>query len=433
MNTDVSAALQGKSLTLFNEAVQVRMMRELFSRTRESSLLGFMPLFLLSWAHWGAQPVHRLLWWAGCLCVTLLYRFCVAHTFLIQPKAQGARVRIWFRLELLGTFMMAVVYVSSITLLGSGQVDLLFYLRLTFLVGLVSFLLSALGIDIRLYASFMMTTVGGTLLLLHLHYPQFVVELPVVTTGLIIYGFMLLVRSRGEHRRAKEWIRARLNQRLLMERLDKLRHKESEANEALRAKSIELEDKNHQLNLLAIHDGLTGAYRRGHIEAELQRLVRSVQRKPSEFSVMLMDIDWFKAVNDLRGHAVGDEVLRRISALVQKTLRGSDLFGRWGGEEFIVLMPETGIAEAVEAAERVREAVRTLEFCAEGDNFGVTISIGVAQLDPAETSDALMQRVDKALYAAKHAGRDRVLAYEMGQSLFAPLKSDLGIAAHRLP
>jgi diguanylate cyclase (GGDEF)-like protein len=302
-------------------------------------------------------------------------------------------------------------------------VDLLFYLRLTFLVGLVAFVLSVLGINTRLYASFMATTVGGTLLVLYLYFPRFVADLPMLTTGFVMYGFMLLVRSRGEHKRTKQWIRARLNQRLLMERLTRLRRKESEANDALRAQSAELEDKNRQLNQLAIHDGLTGAYRRGHIEAELQRLVRSVQRKPSEFSVMLMDIDWFKKVNDVHGHTVGDEVLRTISALVQKTLRGSDLFGRWGGEEFIALMPETSIGEAVEAAERVREAVRLLEFTGEENRFHVSISIGVAKLDPGETADMLVHRADKALYAAKHAGRDRVLAYEMGQSLFTPLRS----------
>lgn len=422
VHTDVSGTLQGESLTLFNEAVQVRMMRELFTRTRESSVLGLMPMLLLSWAHWGAQPILQLLLWAGCLGVTLLYRFCVAHTFLIQPQAQAARLRIWFRLECVGVVMLALVYVSSITLLGSGHVDALFHLRLALLVGMMAFLLSVLGMDIRLYASCMVVTVVGTLILLHGYYPGFLAELPMVQTGFMIYGFMLLVRSRGEHKRTKQWIGARLNQRLLMERLTKLRLKESEVNEVLRAKSVELEDKNRQLNQLAIHDGLTGAYRRGHIEGELQRLVRNVQRKPSQFSLMLMDIDWFKKVNDLHGHTVGDEVLRCISALVQKTLRGSDLFGRWGGEEFMVLMPETGIAEAVEAAERVREAVRTLEFSGEGVRFGVTISVGVAQLEPSEAADMLVQRVDKALYAAKHAGRDRVLAYAMGHNLFSPLR-----------
>jgi diguanylate cyclase (GGDEF)-like protein len=189
----------------------------------------------------------------------------------------------------------------------------------------------------------------------------------------------------------------------------------------LRVKSVELEATNRRLGELAILDGLTGAYSRGHIEAELRRLVKGLQRKPGEFSVMLLDVDLFKRVNDRHGHAVGDEVLRRMTVRVQDTLRGSDLFGRWGGEEFIVLMPDTAIGEAVQAAERLRQAIHELEFAGEDTRFGITVSIGVAQLEAAETADMLVQRVDKALYAAKHAGRDRVTVYEMGQSLFSRL------------
>lgn len=422
MPSEFTPFLPGESSKLSDEAIQVRMMRELFTRTRESSLLGFLPVLLVAWAHWDAQPLNRLLYWSGGVLLVLVYRFAVAHTFLMQPQVQSARLRVWFVLEWFSAILMASAWVLSITLLGSGQVDTLFFLRLTCLVGLASFLLSALGIDLRLYASFMVITVGGTLVLLHRDFPHFVAEMPVVTTGLIVYGLMLLVRSRGEHRRAREWISARLAQRNLMEQLNRTILQEQATHETLRAQSLELEHTNRQLNQLAIRDGLTGAYRRGHIEGELRRLVKGMQRKPAEFSVLLMDIDLFKRVNDLHGHAVGDEVLRRLSALMQKTLRGSDLFGRWGGEEFVVLMPESGIAEAVEAADRVRAAVHSMEFEGDGSRFRVTVSIGVAQLEPAETAETLIQRVDKALYAAKHAGRDRVLAYETGQTLFSPLQ-----------
>lgn len=422
MIPDTSSVLPGESLNLSDDAIQVRMMRELFTRTRESSPLGFLPVFLLAWAHVGAQPVHYLVYWVISTLFVLTYRFLVAHVFVSQPQLQMERRKVWFVLEWLGAIALAASWVSSITLLGTGEVDALFYLRLIFLVGLVAFLLSALGIDMRLYASFMVTLVGGTLLLLHLNYPRFVAELPVVTPGLLGYAVMLLVRSRGEQRRTQEWVRARLTQRVLMEQLNQTIRKELATHEALHLKSRELEATNRQLSALATHDGLTGTYRRGHIEGELRRFVKAMARKPNAFSAMLLDIDWFKRVNDLHGHAVGDEVLRRMTALVQETLRGSDLFGRWGGEEFMVLMPETGILDAVEAAERVCDAVRTLEFAGEGGAlFGITVSIGVAQLEPGETADMLAQRVDKALYAAKHSGRDRVLAYVSGQSLLAPL------------
>lgn len=90
-------------------------------------------------------------------------------------------------------------------------------------------------------------------------------------------------------------------------------------------------------------------------------------------------------------------------------MRAGDLFGRWGGEEFIVLMPATRLTEAVEAAQRLRLAIAALEFNANGETFRITISIGAAQLQPQESADALVGRADEALYAAKHAGRDCVM------------------------
>lgn len=419
MKPEVSPTPRGESTSLSDEVIQVHMMRELFTRTRESALLGFAPVFLLAWAHWDAQPARRLAYWTGSVLLALTYRLLVAHLFLAKPQAQPERCQRWFVLEWMGSVVLAGAWVSCITLLGSGEIDALFYLRLIFLVGLVSFLLSALGIDLRLYASFIAVVEGGGLMLLDLFYPRFVAELPMVTTGFMVYGLMLLVRSRGEHRRTQEWVRARLTQRLLLDQLNQTMHQEQQMHEALRAKSLELEATNRQLSELAIYDGLTGAYRRGHIEGELRRLVKSMQRKPGEFSVMLLDIDYFKNVNDRYGHAVGDEVLRRMAALVQETLRSSDLFGRWGGEEFIVLMPDTGMVDALGVAERVREVVRTLEFTGEKYRMGITVSIGVAQLQPAETADMLVPRADQALYAAKHSGRDRVMAYAPDRSLFS--------------
>ena len=206
----------------------------------------------------------------------LSYRFLVGHLYLSQPQLQAERRRVWFVLEWVGAVALAAVWVSSITLLGSGVVDALFYLRLIFLVALAAFMLSALGIDIRLYASFLAVIVVGTLLVLHVYFPQFVAAVPVVTVGLFVYAVMLLVRSRGEHSRTLEWVRARLTQRILMDQLNQTIQQELAMHEALRIKSMELEATNRKLNELAIHDGLTGAFRRGYIEGELRRIVKGL-------------------------------------------------------------------------------------------------------------------------------------------------------------
>lgn len=407
---------------LSEEAVQVRLMRELFVRTRESALVDFLPVLLLGWAHWEAQPLWQLGVWAGLMLGVLVYRWLVAHLFLARPKSQAARVRAWLLLERLGAVGLAAAWVSSMVLLGRGEVDGLFHLRLICLVALAAFLLSALGINLQVYANFLVALVLGTLWVLYLHYPAYAYALPTVAVGLALYVLMLLLRSRGEYRRAREWVRARLTQRKLLDQLHQNIQQELQMHDMLRNRTHELEETNRKLGELAIHDGLTGAFRRGHIEAELRRQVKAWERSPDDFSILLLDIDHFKNVNDEYGHPTGDEVLRRLAEQVQGMLRGSDLFGRWGGEEFIVLLPGTDLDRAVEAGERLRLALAGLTFKADaGRRFCITVSIGVAHLEPGETAASLTERADKALYAAKHAGRNRVLPYEPGQTEFSPL------------
>ncbi len=423
MDTSPASVYPDNLPRLQEEAIQARMMRELFARTRESALVGILPVFLIVWSHWTAQPLGQLLLWAGCALLVLAFRVLLAHVFLAaRPQTQIRHGRLWFGLEWLGSIGLAAVWVGSITMVGTGQVDVLFFLRLIFIVALVAFVLSALGIEMRLYASFMTAIVAGTLWQLHRHYPGFVQELPVVNWAFVVYAVMLLVRSRGEQRRTREWVRARLTQRKLLDQLHQNIQQELQMHELLRSRTQELEASNRKLGELAIRDGLTGAFRRGHIEAELRRQVKAWERQPEDFSILLLDIDFFKRVNDFHGHAVGDEVLRRLARRAQETLRGSDIFGRWGGEEFIVLLPATPLSQALEAGERLREAIAGLEFTGEGGrSFGITVSVGVAQLVPGETAETLTQRADKALYAAKTAGRNRVLAYEPGHTQFSPL------------
>lgn len=409
--------------SLAEEAVQVRVMQELFKRTRESALVGFLPVGLIVWSHWDAQPYAQLLLWAGLACAVLVLRMALPHFYLRSTQArQATHPRLWYGLEWLGASALALVWAGSLTMVGSGQVDPLFYLRLIFIIALASFMLSALGIVLRLYAGFLALLVLGTLYQLHTSYPVFMRELPIVDLALAVYALMLMVRSRGEQRRTREWVRARLTQRLLLDQLNQTIQQELQVHEALRRKTLELETSNRKLGELATRDGLTGALRRGHVEGELRRMVKAQQRRPTDFSVQLIDIDFFKRVNDVHGHATGDEVLRRITAQARQEVRASDLFGRWGGEEFIVLLPDTRLEQAMEAAERLRLFIQRLTFRGEdGQEFGVTVSIGVAQLEPDESADDLIQRVDKALYAAKHHGRNRVVAHEPGQSELAGL------------
>jgi two-component system cell cycle response regulator len=160
---------------------------------------------------------------------------------------------------------------------------------------------------------------------------------------------------------------------------------------------------------LAIMDELTGAFNRRYFLAqgpvELQRAIR--YRRPLSF--MFLDIDRFKQVNDRFGHQCGDQVLIAFTALCRESLRPSDLFVRQGGDEFLVMLPETDLYHAASVARRLAETVRKAVFSDDPPIRGLTVSIGVSALgDAAETLEAIVKRADEQLYRAKNGGRDRI-------------------------
>lgn len=168
----------------------------------------------------------------------------------------------------------------------------------------------------------------------------------------------------------------------------------------------------HQLRALALRDELTGLLNRRELQNLLQNeWWRSVRFK-RPFAVGMADIDYFKRVNDRYGHLVGDRVIRHVGRVLETTLRRLDRVARFGGEEFAILMPETGRREAGIAIDRVRAAL-DLAPCPLpelGTSVSVTLSVGVAvSLEDADSADGLVAVADRRLYAAKHAGRDRAI------------------------
>ncbi|MBD3641024.1 MAG: GGDEF domain-containing protein [Marinobacter sp.] len=165
-----------------------------------------------------------------------------------------------------------------------------------------------------------------------------------------------------------------------------------------------------EFEFAAKHDALTGlANRREGLEQldiEYQRYLRS-QRS---FSVMLMDIDLFKGINDRYGHHAGDELIRMVAGILRDQCRKVDTVARWGGEEYLVLLPETGPEEALKTAQRIRAAVEAGSVKVDRHSIGATISVGTATIAGSESIDHLLQRADEALYAAKSAGRNQACA-----------------------
>lgn len=165
-----------------------------------------------------------------------------------------------------------------------------------------------------------------------------------------------------------------------------------------------------KLQHLSQHDGLTGLLNRRAMEYMLDREAQRLQRFGQPYAVMLVDIDHFKRVNDTYGHNVGDEVLCAFARALHTIMRESDVVGRWGGEEFLVLLPDTSPGQALAALDRLRKHLVNLQVAAGEPALRATLSGGVAAHDAHATLDRTIERADQALYAAKTAGRDRCLA-----------------------
>ena len=188
---------------------------------------------------------------------------------------------------------------------------------------------------------------------------------------------------------------------------------------AARTKALqeELLSRGRVMEDLAYGDPLTKLYNRRFIFMQLAALVASVKRHRRALSVCVIDIDRFKDLNDTLGHAAGDQALVEVARRLQHRVRQEDFLGRIGGEEFVVLLPETSGCEAARVAEDLRAVVSRMPIVVEGISRTVTVSVGWATWRSEEDADSLLRRADHALYRAKAAGRDRVCGDDEDRSV----------------
>ncbi|MEN6326459.1 MAG: sensor domain-containing diguanylate cyclase [Syntrophomonas sp.] len=169
----------------------------------------------------------------------------------------------------------------------------------------------------------------------------------------------------------------------------------------------ELKIINAKLEKMATTDILTGAYNRRKFEDDLNSIINKKEKQDIQFSLILFDIDHFKVINDLFGHKIGDHVLHRISELVLENIRTTDRLFRWGGEEFIIILPEANLESAKIVAGKIRNIIQNEDF---GIKKRITISLGVGEYIANENTDQIISRLDNALYQAKNQGRNRVVS-----------------------
>jgi diguanylate cyclase len=173
-------------------------------------------------------------------------------------------------------------------------------------------------------------------------------------------------------------------------------------------RGVELNEAYKRIEELAELDELTGSFNRRCIMRMLDDEIARAHRGKTPCSIALIDLDWFKRINDAFGHPTGDEVLRAFAITMFANIRTIDRFGRYGGEEFLLVLPDTPGDEAARILDRLRAIIADLDWSAFSPGMRVTISAGVAMLNPNETPDTFLARADSALYAAKARGRNRI-------------------------
>ncbi|MFC4932657.1 diguanylate cyclase [Massilia sp. GCM10023247] len=205
---------------------------------------------------------------------------------------------------------------------------------------------------------------------------------------------------------------------------------------------VKLEQALGTINELALRDELTGVHNRRYLMGLIEKEKERADRNGRAFCLCLLDIDFFKRVNDTYGHSAGDAVLRAVARTVEAQVRGSDCFGRYGGEEFLLMLPETPAADALVLTERVREAIEKLRCLEAGSEIALTVSIGVAEYRMGEAIGLSVGRADEALYLAKSSGRNRVVCHGENREPLAlalrdsapgiPDEQDLGASVGRM-
>jgi diguanylate cyclase len=182
----------------------------------------------------------------------------------------------------------------------------------------------------------------------------------------------------------------------------------SAMRQSLYKSGVDLKEAYKRIEELSELDDLTGSFNRRCIMGVLDEEIASAHRSQTTCSIALIDLDWFKRINDTYGHPTGDEVLRTFAITVFANIRPIDKFGRYGGEEFLLLLPDTQNEGAARILDRLRAIIADLDWSAFSPGMQVTISAGVTTLKPNETPDIILARADSALYAAKARGRNRI-------------------------
>ncbi|MCF8178915.1 MAG: GGDEF domain-containing protein [Sulfuritalea sp.] len=362
-----------------------------FKRITMSAGVGILGAGIMVFPHLSTYPWRQYLPWVIAMVMVFIFRILFARYALWAIAAGKDAIRL-VNFEAVCCALTGFGWGSAIFVFDSESIDALYYVRLMILAAAMSFVISSLTVYLRIFLAYMLS-VGFTVVAFIASFGRG--ELGgTMLACVIVYMILLAAVAAINNRRIRKAVANHLAVERLSEELRVALGNELKANQAL--------------SRSAITDELTGIINRRGVLNDLEIEIARCQRYGRPLTVLMIDIDHFKDINDSHGHASGDDALRSIVQSMTTVLREADVIGRFGGEEFLVLLPDLGGDGAIAAAQRLRERVETSELMLAERREKVTISIGVSFYKSNDTSSTLVARADKALYRAKANGRNRV-------------------------
>lgn len=359
-------------------------------------------------AHWGRDAAHTGLCWLLLISGIQLLRLWHLGR-MNRLLATPSRLKTYFPSLYGSVFLAAAAWGSMLFAFPNRQFDFVFMFKIIALAAINSVTILSHGLVFRLYALFSCVITAMVLLQLH-GFDRVMVasDRYAFSTIALLYLVFLLLTAWKYSRRNADFFEQQVAMESLVSKLKKLHTDEVALRSSLETKSARLEEARNDLLIIAATDSLTKVLNRRAILEKLDGLVARIGQSGGFFSVIAFDVDNFKKINDVFGHNVGDIVLRVLAEEVKSVLRADDLFGRIGGEEFLVILPELTLPLAVECAERIRVRLEQSVRMQREAGFGVTMSLGCCLAFPGESAIEILGKADELMYTAKRAGRNRL-------------------------
>ncbi len=367
---------------------------EMAARDRSSTVVGIPAVLTVVWMHWGHISNAIVLAWTSFMLTIMGIRLLLGARWVAAEKnpAQWHQLLYW---RILISAIYGIGWGGSMIVLNTSSLDVLTAFKVGTLTAALGVMLNSMSVVFVVYLAFLIPC--WILLMVYIFFLSgFLSTQDAIICGvaITIFGVVLIGAS---------FSIARLTRMFFLRKF--------ELDEALiqtRASHQREMKMSEKLAEQARRDALTGAYNRRHLTEQLDYQINLYLRTQQPFSVISIDIDHFKLINDQHGHDVGDVVLKDTSNVMSLTLRDIDIFGRWGGEEFLCILPNTEIEDAKICAERLRTSLKTAKFDGNPEHLKVTASFGVTSVQNGDSVKNMIKRADLALYQAKANGRDQV-------------------------